>query len=274
MPQQSSSKSNRPDRPQPFESAAGAAMAQNIYDDPAFFAGYSDFPRSRLGLEGTAEWPSLCALLPEVAGRRVVELGCGFGHLSRWLADQGAAGVLGLDLSERMLDGARRATQQSSIRYARADLDVLELEALSADLVVSSLTLHYVADFSRLCRTVHDALVPGGAFVFSVEHPIYSARAVPEWVEAADGRQAFAITDYGLEGARRTNWIVDGVLKYHRSIATMLNSLAEAGFSYRRMEEWRPSEAQLAHHPEWRETELVRPMFLLIAVDKPPMGAN
>jgi SAM-dependent methyltransferase len=249
-------------------------MAQNIYDDPAFFAGYSDFPRSRLGLEGMAEGASLLALLPPVAGRRIVELGCGFGHLSRWLADAGARSVLGIDLSERMLTAARATTTSAAVAYRRADLDTLELAPASADLVVSSLTFHYVADFPRLAAMLFRALMPGGDLVFSVEHPIYSARAVPEWLAAGDGRQAFAITDYGIEGARTSSWIVDGVVKYHRSIATLLNTLVDAGFRYRRLDEWRPDAAQLAAHPEWRETELTRPMFLLVAVTKPLTGTD
>ena len=56
-------------------------MAQNIYDDPAFFAGYGEFPRSREGLAGTSEWPAFRALLPAVAGKQVIDLGCGFGQL-------------------------------------------------------------------------------------------------------------------------------------------------------------------------------------------------
>ena len=90
-------------------------MAQNVYDDPAFFAGYSDFPRSRLGLIGTAEWPSFRALLPAIAGKRAVELGCGFGHLARWLAGEGARSVLALDLSEKMLSEARAATDDAAV---------------------------------------------------------------------------------------------------------------------------------------------------------------
>jgi SAM-dependent methyltransferase len=244
-------------------------MAQNIYDDPAFFAGYSDFPRSRLGLDGTAEWESFRALLPANAGKRVVELGCGFGHLSRWLAAEGAASVVGYDLSENMLAAARAATDDPAVDYRRADLDTLVLEPNGADLVVSSMTLHYLADFARIAAMLHTALMPGGDLVFSVEHPVYAARAVPEWVPASDGRQAFAIADYSVEGPRKTDWIVDGVVKYHRTIATMLNTLTAAGFIYRAMDEWRPSDAQLAANPDWRATELARPMFLIIAVHKP-----
>ena len=69
-------------------------MAQNIYDDPAFFEGYSQFARSKDGLAGAAEWPSLKAMLPPLKGAQVLDLGCGFGPFCRYAVEQGAAGVL------------------------------------------------------------------------------------------------------------------------------------------------------------------------------------
>lgn len=54
-------------------------MTRDIYDEPAFFAGYSQMRRSVEGLDGAPEWPALRAMLPEVGGLRVVDLGCGFG---------------------------------------------------------------------------------------------------------------------------------------------------------------------------------------------------
>jgi len=244
-------------------------LAQNIYDDPRFLAGYSEFPRSRDGLVATSEWPAFRALLPTIAGRTVVDLGCGFGQLSRWLGDQGAASVLGIDLSEKMLARARLETINPAVAYALGNLDELVLPPGSADLIVSSMALHYVEDFGRLAATLFATLTPGGQLVFSVEHPIYAARAEPEWITAADGREAFAIADYAVEGRRITNWIVDGVVKYHRTIGTMLNILIAAGFQYRTVDEWKPSDEQLAAHPEWRNTELTRPMFLLMSLTKP-----
>jgi trans-aconitate methyltransferase len=244
-------------------------LAQNIYDDPKFLAGYSQFPRSRDGLEATSEWPALRALLPEIAGKRVVDLGCGFGQLSRWLGDAGAASVLGIDLSEKMLARALAETSNPSVSYRRGNLDELVLPPASADLIVSSMALHYVEDFGRISAMLYAALAPGGQMAFSVEHPIYAARAEPEWVTAADGRQAFAIADYLVEGRRVTNWIVDGIVKYHRTIGTMLNILIGAGFAYRAVNEWKPSDEQFDAHPEWRATELTRPMFLLMSLTKP-----
>ena len=81
-------------------------MAQNIYDNPDFFAGYSQLPRQVLGLPGAPEWPAIRALLPDLRGRRVVDLGCGFGWASRWMRGQGAASVLGLDVSQNMIERA------------------------------------------------------------------------------------------------------------------------------------------------------------------------
>jgi hypothetical protein len=70
-------------------------MAQNIYDRPAFFAAYSQLSRSVDGLDAAAEWPALRALLPDLDGKRIADLGCGFGWFARWARENGAAHVLG-----------------------------------------------------------------------------------------------------------------------------------------------------------------------------------
>ncbi len=120
-------------------------MTQNIYDNAEFFAGYSQLGRSVEGLDGAAEWPALRALIPDLHGRNVVDLGCGFGWFCRWAREQGAARVLGLDVSENMLARARTDTRtHAAISYARADLEHLDLPEASFDLVYSSLALHYV----------------------------------------------------------------------------------------------------------------------------------
>ena len=102
-------------------------MAQNIYDTPEFFEGYSRLDRSVRGLDGGPEWPALRALLPDMRGRRLLDLGCGFGWIARWAVEQGAAGALGVDLSENMLARARAETADGRIRYLKADLETIEL---------------------------------------------------------------------------------------------------------------------------------------------------
>ena len=154
-------------------------MAQNIYDTPEFFEGYSRLPRSARGLEGAPEWPAIRALLPDLRGKRVVDFGCGFGWFARWAMTQGAAGVLGVDLSENMLSRPRAETADPAVQYIRADLESLELPEEAFDLAYSALALHYVEDLGRPVNAVSRALVSGGHFVLSIEHPIYMAPLRP-----------------------------------------------------------------------------------------------
>lgn len=239
-------------------------MAQNIYDDPAFFAGYSLLPRQVRGLDGAPEWPAIRAMLPPLAGKRVADLGCGFGWAARWMRGEGAASVLGLDLSQNMIARARADTNDPAIEYRIADLDTAGLPAAAFDLVFSMLAFHYVRDFDRLARMIRAALVPGGDLVFTIEHPIFMAAAHPRWTRDEDGRPTWPVNGYFSEGERRTDWFADGVLKYHRTLGTTLNTLIGAGFALRRVEEFVPTPAQIAGMPELAE-EMERPMMVLIA---------
>lgn len=241
-------------------------MTRNLYDDPTFFAGYNTLARSQQGLAGAPEWPTLRAMLPDVRGARIVDLGCGYGWFCRWAAEQGAATVLGLDLAKAMLDHARSFGSDPRISYEQADLSTLTLPEGSFDLAYSSLALHYIADAGRLFGTVHRALAPGGRFVFSTEHPIYMAPSQPGWVTDGAGHKTWPLNRYLVEGPRVTDWFVPGVVKYHRLMATTLNLLIGAGFTIRHVEEFCPSEAQIDTQPELAE-ERERPMFLLVSAD-------
>ena len=239
-------------------------MTQNIYDDPGFSAGYSQLPRSVGGLDQAAEWPSMRALLPALGGRRVVDLGCGFGWFARWARGQGAASVLGIDVSQTMLERARAMTRDGGITYLRADLETLVLAEDCFDLAYSSLALHYVENLDGVVSAVHRGLVPGGHLVLSIEHPIYMAPRDPDWRQDAQGRRFWPLDQYLVEGPRRTDWLAEGVIKQHRTLGTTLNRLIAGGLSITHVEEWGPTDAQVAVHPDWAESR-DRPMFLLIA---------
>ncbi len=242
-------------------------MAQNIYDRPEFFDGYSRMDRSVRGLDGAPEWPALRALLPDLAGKRLLDLGCGFGWFARWAVEQGAASVLGVDLSESMLARARAETADPRLRYLRADLETLELRKESFDVAHSSLALHYVEDFGRLIGEVSRALVAGGHFVFSIEHPIYMASTKPGWLAREDGGRTWPVDHYAIEGARVTDWLMKGVRKQHRTLGTTLNALIDAGLAVRRVVEWSPTPQQVAAQPSLAD-ELERPMMALVAARK------
>jgi SAM-dependent methyltransferase len=242
-------------------------VSQNIYDDPTFFAGYSRLRRSIEGLDGAAEWPALRAMLPDMAGLKVVDLGCGMGWFCRWAREAGAAAVLGLDLSARMLERARAATSDPAIVYATADLANLDLPPGAFDLAYSSLAFHYVADGARLYQVVARCLAPGGRLVFSTEHPIYTAPTRPSWAKGEDGETIWPLNRYQMEGPRVTDWLAPGVIKHHRTVATTVNLLIAAGFVIDRIEEFRPSPDEVAAQPAL-SVELARPMFLLVCAHR------
>jgi SAM-dependent methyltransferase len=242
-------------------------MTQNIYDDQKFFDGYSRLPRSVGGLASAPEWPALRAMLPDVRGRRVIDLGCGFGWFCRWAREAGAADVLGIDVSDRMLAQARSAIMDPAITYARADLETIELPVSRFDLAYSSLALHYVNDAARLMREIHESLVAGSHFVFSIEHPIFMAPRHAAWSADNEGRPSWPVDSYLAEGPRTTEWFTPGVVKYHRTLATTINHLIAAGFTIARVEEFGPTPRQIAADPALAK-ERERPMFLLVSAHR------
>jgi SAM-dependent methyltransferase len=242
-------------------------MTQNIYDDEEFFAGYSRLRRSVEGLDGAPEWPALRALLPDLCGCKVVDLGCGFGWFCRWARQNGAAYVLGIDVSEKMLARGRASTMDPAITYIRADMEKLELPTDSFDVVYSSLALHYVENLSGLMSQTYRSLVPGGTLVFSVEHPILTAPSEPNWSLNAAGRNIWPVDGYLDEGPRSTDWLTQGVIKQHRTLATYVNMLIQIGFVISHVEEWGPTAAQIAEQPDWAD-ERQRPPFLLVAATR------
>jgi len=239
-------------------------MAQNIYDKPDFFAGYSQLHRQVHGLAGAAEWPAVKALLPDLTGKRVLDLGCGFGWFAHFTRKNGAASVLGLDLSEKMIARARADTSDPTIQYRIADLERLDLPEASFDFAYSSLAFHYIEDIGRLTLSVFRALVPGARFVFTIEHPIYMAPSHPGFVIDAEGRKTWPLDSYAQEGPRVTDWLAKGVVKQHRTLGTTLNTLIGAGFAIRHVHEWAPTPEQVEATPDLAE-EKERPMILIVS---------
>ena len=243
-------------------------MKQNKYDDPSFFANYSQMARSIGGLEAAGEWPAFRALLPTLRDKTVLDLGCGFGWHCRYAREQQARSVVGVDLSEKMIARARASTNDAAIEYRRLAIEDIDFSAGEFDVVLSSLALHYVERFDLVCRKVHYCLVPGGSFVLSVEHPVFTARASQDWYYSQQGeRLHWPLDQYQEEGPRQAQFLEHEVVKYHRTVATYVNSVLDAGFTMTKLSEPQPTQELLATHPEWQD-ETRRPMFLLIAAVK------
>ena len=242
-------------------------MKENRYDDPIFFEKYSHMPRSEHGLEAAGEWEALQTLLPDFAHKRMLDLGCGYGWHCIYALEHGAAAVTGVDISEKMLAVARKETGAGNVSYIHAAMEDVDFPDGSFDVVLSSLALHYVASFTDIARKIYRWLAPGGDFVFSIEHPIFTAYGNQDWYRDAEGNILhFPVDNYFFEGVREAVFLGERVTKYHHTLTTVLDGLLACGFTLRRVVEPQPPARML--DMEGMRDELRRPMMLLTAARK------
>ena len=242
-------------------------MKQNKYDDMAFFEKYSQMDRSTKGLEAAGEWKTLESMLPDFRGRRILDLGCGFGWHCQYAVEHGAKKVVGVDISEKMLAEAKKRTDES-IQYLCSPIEDIDFPCSSFDVVISSLTFHYLASFEDIVKKVKALLVTGGDFVFSVEHPIFTAYGTQDWYYDQSGKILhFPVDNYFYEGKRSAIFLGQEIIKYHKTLTTYLNGLIQSGFEITGIVEPQPSE-HLLHTVEGMTNELRRPMMLIVSAKK------
>ena len=170
-------------------------------------------------------------LLGEVAGRDVLEVGCGAAQCARWLAGQGAR-VTGFDLSGRQLRHARRIDEQlgrAPLRLVQADATALPFADASFDLACSAFgAVPFVADSARLMREVARVLRPGGRWVFSVPHPF-------RWTLPDVGDEHGLVVEHSYFDRRPyVEQDEEGAASYaehHRTFGDRVRELTEAGLS-------------------------------------------
>lgn len=243
-------------------------MKENKYDDERFFQRYSQMPRSVRGLEAAGEWHTLEKMLPDFQGKRVLDLGCGFGWHCRYAALHGALSVTGIDLSNRMIARARRENSLPQITYRQIAIEDYEYPASAFDVVLSSLAFHYLASFDEICPLIARSLSPDGNFVFSVEHPVFTAQGPQDWHYDEKGSPLhWPVDRYFSQGARKAVFLGEKMIKYHRTITYYIDALLQNGFELTGLNEPQPPLHWIDTIPGMKD-ELRRPMILLISARK------
>lgn len=208
-------------------------MAQrNIYNDEIFFEGYKKIRDNKINANNLFEIPTLFSMLPDLKNKRILDLGCGFGEHCKRFIECGAKRVVGIDISEKILEVARNENSDPNIIY----INMLDTE---------------------------------GIFIFSQENPLCTFHSGGNrWTRDEQGNKIHLnLSDYGIEGERESVWFVDNVKKYHRTFSTIINTLINSGFSIERMIEPLPTDEILEQYPDYKDL-FHKPDFLLLRVKK------
>lgn len=180
------------------------------------------------------EVPAMEAMLrPLVQGKRVLDLGCGTGLLTRTINDWGGH-VRGIDISEEMIRLARE--QNPKLEFVVGRSDNLPFDDGEFDIVASSLVMHYLKDLLPTFKEVSRILVSGGRFIFSMHHPFSGFYSKGKSAENSTG------TPDPYFHNESYYWRMCGrdILSFHHTFEDIIRSLKESGFSVRDMVECRP----------------------------------
>lgn len=184
--------------------------------------------RSIKGLNGAGEWETLQKMLPSFENKRVLDLGCGFGWHCQYAIEKGASKVVGVDISNKMLEVAREKTAKA-IEYMHESIDKID---------------------------------------FPVEHPIFTSYGTQDWYRDPDKNILhFPVDNYFYEGKRATLFLGQKVIKYHRTLTTYISSALSNKFEIVEVVESMPSK-KLLQNVKGMKDELRRPMMLIVSARK------
>lgn len=240
---------------------------QNIYDNQTFFDGYKKLRKNPDSANILEEKPALFSLSPDLTGKAVLDLGCGYGENCAEFKRLGASKVVGIDISEKMLEIAKK--ENTRIEFIKADISDLSCVDERFDVVFSSLAVHYIKDFDSFVAGVNRKLVNGGVFIFSQEHPLTTAPPTgASWTRDENKNVLhYNLMGYMRSGQRSTTWFVDNVIKYHRPFSEIVNALINNGFIIEKMIETVPTEETIKRLPHYAK-DWDKPNFLLMKAHK------
>ncbi len=196
------------------------------------------------------ERPATIALLGDVRGAQVLEVGCGSGPLTGWLVDHGAE-VVAFDVSAAMLGLARaRVGDRADLHHHDLAEPLTFVEDASVDLVVASLVFHYLREWVAPLRELHRVLRPTGSVVLSIHHPAWDWRNhCPE-----DYFAFLHVSETWIEPYPVTFW--------RRPLTAVTAAIGEAGFLIDRLVEAQP-DPELEHRDPGAFEELTTGPFFL-----------
>jgi trans-aconitate methyltransferase len=237
----------------------------SAYEEEEFFVNYMKRRARPESPNNVIERPILLELITDVNGKRVLDLGCGDAEIGADLLKQGAAGYLGLEGSKNMARVAAENLEGSAGQVLHSSMEEWNPQPVQYELVLSRFALHYISDLGSIFTKVMDSLVPGGRFVFSVQHPVLTSSA--KSAEISGRRTDWIVDDYFNQGERIEPWIGKKVIKYHRTVEGYFKLLLEAGFVIEDLREGTPRVENFSSTEEYERRTRI-PVVLMFSCRK------
>jgi SAM-dependent methyltransferase len=196
--------------------------------------------------------------------RRVLDIGCGEGQVSRLAVRLGAERVTGVDPTMAQLTVARE--RAGGPEYARAEATALPFPDASFDAVVVCLVFEHIIDYRTAIAEIARVLEPGGRFVFLLNHPLLQAPNSGWVIDHINDEQYWRVGDYLVEDVDMEELGLGVKLPFvHRPLSQYVNAMAGNGLLIERMEEPAPPEGFLAKAAEYRDAATIPRLLLLFA---------
>jgi len=236
------------------------------------------------------EKPAIRAALPKLDGLNVISIGCGSGIDARWLQNNGAENVVGIDNSESMIQLAKN--NHKGIKFQVMDMEQLDFDDERFDLAYSSLALHYLDDWVKSLREAYRILKSGGSYIFSCGHPIDTAmeyfdeqtergailgRTIKKDSDERTIHGDYLATDSdGVKAIDVTLGTTSGTASispmkvriYHRTMSKMVEQISASGFTIERLIEPQPVDKMKINHKSHYEQLRKIPFFMIWVLRK------
>jgi ubiquinone/menaquinone biosynthesis C-methylase UbiE len=224
--------------------------------------------------------PAFLAMLPDVSGLALLDIGCGEGHNTRLLADRGAH-VVGIDIAERFIEHALSAERKEprGVSYQIASAVELPFADETFDAATSFMALMDVPESDRAIAEAYRVLKPGGFFQFSITHPCFDTPHRRNVYDEHGKKVAIEIADYfrGLNGDVE-EWLFNAAPaeqkaglkpfrtpRFTRTMSGWLNLVIDTGFTVERVGEPYPSDEAVSKYPRFERARIVADFFHLRA---------
>lgn len=243
---------------------------------------YEDFTNRPDSYSSAIEMKAIEALLPDLTGKAVLDLGCGTGRFSFMMEKRNPEKIIAMDLSESMLEIGRDLAKErnSKVQFLQKDIEVLtEIESGSMDFVFSSTVLHFIPNIDAVIHEMHRVLMVGGTCILSVIHPVYSAlypiahddELFPEDVEWEVNYLNQNIRAY-VQPWIEYNQNVENFLtrSYHHTMSDYINSFVKAGFLINRLIEPLPPKEWETEKPGRYFSYMKTPTYAIFELKKTP----